>query len=133
MSCKIRCKCLTSIPPAYASTAFKVPSGLLIDLDGTVLPENNRPTNRVIDAIAEASGLIPVAVASGRVQDDVCHFARLFGLTVPQISDNGATLIDPVTGRALKRHIIDRETAEIVVSDLKNLPTGFWCVTQGVL
>jgi len=119
MSCKIRCKCLTSTPQAYASTAFEVPSGLLIDLDGTVLPENNRPTNRVIDAIAEASGLIPVAVASGRVQDDVCHFARLFGLTVPQISDNGATLIDPVTGRALKRHIIDRETAEMVVSDLK--------------
>jgi len=110
---------LISILQGYASTAFEVPSGLLIDLDGTVLPENNRPTKRVIDAIAEASRLIPVAVASGRVQDDVCHFARLFGLTVPQISDNGATLIDPVTGRALKRHILDRETAELVVSDLK--------------
>ena len=96
-----------------------MPSGLLIDLDGTVLPKNNRPTKRVIDSIAEASRLIPVAVASGRVQDDVCHFARLFGLTVPQISENGATLIDPVTGRALKRHIIDRKTAELVVSDLK--------------
>mgnify|MGYP001227129116 CR=1 FL=1 len=96
-----------------------MPSGLLIDLDGTVLPKNNRPTKRVIDVIAEASRLIPVAVAPGRVQDDVCHFARLFGLTVPQISDNGATLIDPVTGRALKRHIIDRKTAELVVSDLK--------------
>jgi len=110
---------LISTSPENDSTAFEMPSGLLIDLDGTVLPENNRPTKRVIDAIGEASRLIPVAVASGRVQDDVCHFARLFGLTGPQISDNGATLIDPVTGRALKRHILDRETAELVVSDLK--------------
>ena len=110
---------LTSIPSASSPTAFERPSGLLIDLDGTVLPENNRPTKRVIDAIIEASRLIPIAVASGRVQDDVCHFTRLFGLTDPQISDNGATLIDPITGRALKRHILDRETAELVVSDLR--------------
>jgi HAD superfamily hydrolase (TIGR01484 family) len=110
---------LISSQLANGLAAFERPSGLLIDLDGTVLPKNNRPTKRVIDAITEAARLIPVAVASGRVQDDVCHFARLFGLTGPQISDNGATLIDPVTGRALKRHILDRETAELVVSDLK--------------
>lgn len=93
--------------------------GVLIDLDGTVLPENNRPTERVRRAIAEASKKIPVAVASGRVQDDVCHFARLFGLTTPQVSDNGATLIDPLTGRAIRRHILDVDVAKHVVSDLR--------------
>lgn len=97
------------------------PSGLLIDLDGTVLPENNRPTRRVVDAIFAASKLIPVAIASGRVQDDVCHFARLFGLTGPQVSDNGATLINPVTGRAFNRHILERPIAEQVISDLRNV------------
>ncbi|NQW21762.1 MAG: HAD family phosphatase [Chloroflexi bacterium] len=98
---------------------MQAPAGLLIDLDGTVLPANNRPTQRVIRAIAEASRKMPVAIASGRVQDDVCHFARLFGLTTPQVSDNGATLIDPLTGRAINRHILDRETAENVISELR--------------
>lgn len=92
---------------------------MLLDLDGTVLPENNRPTDRVVRAIVEASKKIPVAVASGRVQDDVCHFARLFGLTGPQISDNGATMMDPLTGRAINRHVLDSDVAKQVVSELR--------------
>jgi HAD superfamily hydrolase (TIGR01484 family) len=98
-----------------------MPAGLLIDLDGTVLPENNRPTQRVVEAIKAASQIIPTAVASGRVQDDVCHFARLFGLTGPQVSDNGATLIDPITGRAINRHVLERSVAEQVISDLRKV------------
>jgi len=94
---------------------------LLIDLDGTVLPESNRPTARVLQAIAAASKLIPVAIASGRVQDDVCHFARLFGLTTPQISDNGATLMNPLTGRSISRRTLNRNQAELVISDLKTI------------
>jgi hypothetical protein len=98
---------------------MKPVKGLLLDLDGTVLPENNRPTARVVQAIRAASELIPVAVASGRVQDDVCHFARLFGLTGPQISDNGATMMDPVTGRAINRHVLDSDVAKHIVSELR--------------
>ncbi|MCX8278008.1 MAG: HAD family hydrolase [Dehalococcoidia bacterium] len=112
-------KFLTSAPKENATLAGVMPSGLLIDLDGTVLPENNRPTSRVIDAIKSASRIIPTAVASGRVQDDVGHFARLFGLTGPQVSENGATLIDPITGSAINRHILERPMAEQVVSDLR--------------
>ena len=63
---------------------------LLFDLDGTVLPQDDRPTATVIEAVRAASRLIPVAIASGRVQDDVCHYARLFGLSTPQVADNGA-------------------------------------------
>ena len=95
------------------------PKALLIDLDGTVLPRSDRPTPAVIEAVQAASRLIPVAIASGRVQDDVAHYARLFGLTTPQVSDNGATLIDPVTGRAVVRHVIDRAVAEAVVRALQ--------------
>jgi len=110
---------LTNPSHENAPPTGAIPAGLLIDLDGTVLPENNRPTTRVIDAIKAASKIIPVAVASGRVQDDVCHFARLFGLTGPQVSDNGATLIDPITGRAINRHILERPIAEQVIADLR--------------
>jgi hypothetical protein len=45
---------------------FRRPKGLLIDLDGTVLPKSNQPSNAVKAAIAAASKIIPVAIASGR-------------------------------------------------------------------
>ncbi|MDP6666307.1 MAG: HAD-IIB family hydrolase [Dehalococcoidia bacterium] len=99
----------------------RTPKALLLDLDGTVLPADDLPTAPVIEAIARASRLIPVAVASGRVQDDVCHFARMFGLTTPQVSDNGATLIDPLTGRAIHRHILGRAEAESTIKTLEEV------------
>ena len=97
------------------------PKALLFDLDGTVLPQDDRPTPTVLEAVQAASRLIPVAIASGRNSDDVAHFARLFGLTTPQVADNGATLIDPVTGRALHQEIIDRADAEEAISTLQSV------------
>ena len=95
------------------------PKGLLIDLDGTVLPESNQPTEAVVNAVVAASKEIPVAIASGRAQDDVCHYARLFGLTTLQVADNGATLIDPVTGRAAIRRTFSKADAMHTVSLLE--------------
>jgi len=96
----------------------KCPAGLLLDLDGTVLPSDNRPTSRVVAAVTAAAKLIPVAIASGREQDEVGHFARLFGLTSPQVAENGATLMDPLTGIALNRHVIDRDVAEHLLEEM---------------
>jgi hydroxymethylpyrimidine pyrophosphatase-like HAD family hydrolase len=42
----------------------------------------------------------------------------MFGLTTPQVSDNGATLIDPVTGRALQRSTLSRADAEKTIKAL---------------
>ncbi len=44
------------------------------------------------------SNLIQVAIATGREPSDVCHFAQLLGLNGPQISDNGAMILDPLSG-----------------------------------
>ena len=95
------------------------PKALLIDLDGTVLPPDDLPTTAVIEAVKAASQLIPVGVASGRVQHEVGHYARMFGLTGPQVADNGATLLDPVTGRPLSSHSLNRGDAEHVISVLQ--------------
>lgn len=100
---------------------FRRPKGLLIDLDGTVLPKSNQPSNAVKAAITAASKIIPVAIASGRVQDDVCHYARLFGLTTLQIADNGATLIDPLTGCATIRRTFTKADAMHAVSILESI------------
>ncbi|MDA1279344.1 MAG: HAD family hydrolase [Chloroflexi bacterium] len=108
-------------PAEITKTAGHVPAGLLIDLDGTVLSASDRPSASVIRAVHAASLLIPVGIASGRVQDDVCHYARLFGLTAPQVAENGATLIDPVTGRAIKRQTLDRTEAEKILAALRRV------------
>jgi HAD superfamily hydrolase (TIGR01484 family) len=96
------------------------PKGLLIDLDGTVLPRDDQPTKTVLNAVVAASKEIPVAIASGRVQDDVCHYARLLGLTTLQIADNGATLIDPLTGRAAIRRTFSKADAMHTVGLLES-------------
>lgn len=100
--------------------SLRVPKGLLLDLDGTVLPGTNQPAPAVVTAVTAASKRIPVAIASGRVQDDVCHYARLLGLAIPQIADNGATLIDPVTGRSIHRRTFTRDDAMSTVSALES-------------
>lgn len=92
---------------------------MLVDLDDTALPEGGVPTARVMEAVKAAAQIIPVGVASGRVQDDVGHFARLFGLTGPQVSDNGATLLDPVSGRSILSHTLERADAERAVKELR--------------
>jgi hypothetical protein len=91
----------------------------LIEFDGTVLPESNQPSSRVKAAIRAASEIIPVAIASGRVQDDVCHYARLFGLTTLQVADNGATLIDPLSGAAAIRRTFSKADAMHTVGALE--------------
>jgi len=107
------------INPSQSQTPSP-PKALLIDLDGTVLPPDDQPTTAVIEAVKAASRLIPVGVASGRVQHEVGHYARMFGLTGPQVADNGATLLDPVTGRPLSSHSLNRGDAEHVISALQS-------------
>ena len=66
---------------------------MLLDLDGTLLDERDRISPRTVAAVRAAAKLVPVAIASGRVLEDVTHFARLLGLDGPQICDNGARLV----------------------------------------
>ena len=103
-----------------AAPVFK-PSGLLIDLDGTLIDSGDRFSPAVASAVKRAAKRIPVAIASGREPDEVSHFARSLGLDGPQVCDNGASLVDPLTGRsfdhcpmpeAVSRRLIDSICAE---------------------
>ena len=78
---------------------------------------------RVERAVRRVDAIIPVALASGRRSADVIRYARPLGLTAPQISNGGATLLDPAEGQILwnramppprAREIIDRLAAESV-------------------
>ena len=105
-------------PPETPRPAMtRTPKALLLDLDYTVLPTGDLATTPVIEAVAKASRLIPVAIASGSVQDVVCHI----GLMTLQVSNKGAKLVGPLTGRATNLHILGRAEAEATVNTLQEV------------
>ena len=84
------------------SNSHKPPiKAFLIDLDGTLIGPNERISPRVAEAVRRVSQLISVSIATGREPKDAIGFAQILGLTTPQISDNGALILDPVTGKEL--------------------------------
>lgn len=107
------------------------PQALLIDLDGTLLDPSDRILPRAVAAVKAASREIPVAIASGRVLEDVSHFARLLGLDGPQICDNGARLLAPLTGRTLADLPIHVDSARSIVQRLESTERRYFAVDSG--
>ncbi len=107
------------------------PGALLLDLDGTLLNAADGISVRVVDAVRLAARKIPVGIASGRVLEDVNHFARLLGLHGPQVSDNGARLSDTVTGRTIVDVPIDAYAAKAIVSRLERDNVRYFAVDSG--
>ncbi len=107
------------------------PTALFLDLDGTLLDQESRISVRVRHAVRAAAQLVPVAIASGREPDDVSHFARLLGLSCPQVADNGARIIDPVTGRTLHEKPMSAAAARRVVEHLEARRLKYYAVDAG--
>ena len=61
---------------------------------------------------------MPVSISSGREPVDVLRFAAQFGLHAPQVSDNGAVVLDPATGKTLHTFPMPPRQAERVVRHL---------------
>lgn len=73
---------------------------IMMDLDGTLLDRTSQVTPRTRAALerANAEG-IAVAVATGRAYALVRYFTRGLPLSGPQITFNGAIVVDPITAR----------------------------------
>ena len=74
---------------------------LILDLDGTVLGPDETISRAVVEAVRRVSGMIPVCIATGRERGDVLKYSNELGLSAPQMSDNGALILEPSTGEAL--------------------------------
>ena len=74
---------------------------LILDLDGTLIGPNELISPRVADAVRKVAAKIGVSIATGRETGDVLRYGGELGLTWPQISDNGAMIIDPSSGDSL--------------------------------
>ena len=66
-----------------------------------------------------AAGRIHVSIATGREPADVIRFAGQLGLTSPQVSDNGALILDPVSGKSLWSEPLGRANAIKVVAAIQ--------------
>ena len=82
----------------------------------------------MIEAVRQASERIPVAIASGREPSDVAHFARKMGLTTPQISDNGARILNPTDNTTIESHTLDVADARLITSELPGRGMRFFAV-----
>lgn len=77
---------------------------LILDVDGTLVTADKRLHPEVRLAVRHAldSGLA-VSLATGRMFSAVAGWVRELGLRTPQISNNGADLVDPATGEYLRK------------------------------
>lgn len=87
----------------------------MVDLDGTLIREENDISNVVLQSIRDLSTKISVSIATGRDKDDVLRFSRIIGLSGPQISENGALIIDSGSGETLARWTMDNTSSDSIL------------------
>ena len=114
-------------PPNVKSTWIRsaLIRALVVDLDGTLINRSERNSARVARAVTQVSNRIPVTIATGREPADTLKYARQLGLTSPQISDRGATILDPASGRILWHDPLDPQDAEEIVTRLDAMGAAF--------
>ncbi len=88
---------------------------LALDLDGTVLGADERFSPAVAEAVRTAADVVHVSLVTGRESDSLLPFAQELGLTAPQVGNNGALILDPVSGEAIWSNSMPIETAMLAV------------------
>ena len=58
-------------------------SGLLIDLDGTILNKNDYISTKVIFDLKKLKDIIPISIVTGRGPQDVLKFSKLLNFYGP--------------------------------------------------
>jgi len=97
----------------------------VVDLDGTLIGRSERISARVARAVTQVASRLPVTIATGREPADTLKYARQLGLTSPQISDGGATILDPASGRILWHDPLDPQDAQEIVTRLDAMGAAF--------
>ena len=84
---------------------------LALDLDGTVLGADELFTPAVAEAVRKAADVVHVSLVTGRESESLLPFARELNLTAPQVGDNGALILDPISGETIWSAPMPIETA----------------------
>ncbi len=103
----------------------------LVDLDGTLIDGNEKMSPRVSRAVAKASASLHVSIATGREPDGAIPYARQLGLTAPQISDGGANVFDPTTGKSLWTAPLSQENVEEILAEIRGIDVALFATYPG--
>lgn len=102
---------------------------LVVDIDGTFLNSAKTVTPGVRDAlIAAREAGVHVCFATGRMFEAVSHWVSDLGLTAPQVANNGADVVDPLSGRRLRNRCLTPATVAWLMARAERLgfvPTVF--------
>jgi 5-amino-6-(5-phospho-D-ribitylamino)uracil phosphatase len=92
---------------------------LAIDLDGTLLDPQSRPTPRNIEALnrARAEGL-RIVICTGRGLVECRHILEAINQQDPVVVAGGSIISDPTTGRTIHRFAIDQALVRRAVHEL---------------
>ena len=91
---------------------------LALDLDGTLIGPDERISPGVADAVIRASSVIHVSIVTGRESESLLTFARELALTAPQVGNNGALILDPVSGEAITTTSMPIGTAMLALNPI---------------
>jgi len=87
-----------------------------VDLDGTLLASNHKPSEGTQEAIERASTRgIRTVLVTGRNRAGLLHVMNQMGLKQPYICSGGGYIADPETDEVIARFLMSRESAEKVV------------------
>lgn len=104
---------------------------LMLDLDGTLIGRDSQVSPRVSSAVGRVSDRIQVSIATGREPSDVVRFARQLKLEGPQISDNGALMLDPRTGATIWSSPLGVSVAAEILGRLDESTANFMATHPG--
>ncbi|MBI64472.1 MAG: hypothetical protein CL778_04275 [Chloroflexi bacterium] len=111
-----------------------IPVGLIIDLDGTLLPYSDIPNTKVVNSLRSlAKKNIPIIICSGRMREGVSYYAKLLNLSFPQISDNGAKIFDPINDVVIYEAYIDSNETKKILNQIDFLNKSFFIGQSGKL
>ena len=105
--------------------------GLLVDLDGTIIQNNEFISLRVKKSIKKLSGHIPVSIVTGRGPQDVLKFSKQLDLFGPQYCENGTSVVDAISKKILDVSLISDEISSEIIKGFMNSKMEYLVVSNG--
>jgi len=102
---------------------------LILDVDGTIMPNkrNAMPSQKVTDAIAKASNILHVCLATSRPYKAVAHIFDHLGLSYYSIVNGGAQIFDMKTRKVVWEKQIEQTDVVAICDILQNtIRVPFW-------
>lgn len=106
--------------------------GLLVDLDGTIIQNNEFISLRVKKSIKKLSGHIPVSIVTGRGPQDVLKFSKQLDLFGPQYCENGTSVVDAISKKILDVSLISDEISSEIIKGFMNSNMEYLVVSNGI-